>query len=257
MPNPPVLPPAAAASVAPAEEGPRPDTRGHTRKITKEEILEAQAMANAGVTTPIGAGAGPDTSSGIGTGTTGGVSPEELRPSPLPRSPATRIAIGGAVLVAAVGIVLIAVSVGARSVERREAAAAATNANGMAGPLASGDPTPASPASGDTESAPLGSGSAASVDPLSPASKAIDIALVHIDTVPPKASIFVNGAKKGVSPIDLKLAKGTTAVNVEIRQPGFVTVKEKIVPDANQKLRITLSPVPVSSGGAAPYHRFD
>ena len=80
---------------------------------------------------------------------------------------------------------------------------------------------------------------------------------MHIDTVPAKATIYVNGAKKGVSPLDIKLAKGTTPVNVEIRQQGFVTIKEKVVPDANQKLRITLTPGPVSSAGGQPYHRFD
>jgi hypothetical protein len=85
-----------------------------------------------------------------------------------------------------------------------------------------------------------------------------ETALVHIDTVPAKATIYINGTKKGLSPLDIKLAKGNTPVNVEIRQNGFVTVKEKVVPDANQKLRITLvpGPGPVTSAGG-PYHRFD
>ena len=90
---------------------------------------------------------------------------------------------------------------------------------------------------------------------------------VHIETVPTRAAIFVGGEKRGYSPMDLKLPTGTSPVAVELRHTGFQPWREKIVPDQNQKLRLTLvANVRSSSGGStnvtagsstpAPYHKF-
>ena len=63
--------------------------------------------------------------------------------------------------------------------------------------------------------------------------------------------------------IQVPMEKGRRQVSIGVvdhvsQSQGFVTYKEKIVPDSNQKLRITLTPGPVSSAGTgAPYHRFD
>lgn len=77
----------------------------------------------------------------------------------------------------------------------------------------------------------------------------------------------MGGEKRGYSPMDLKLPTGTSPVAVELRHTGFQPWREKIVPDQNQKLRLTLvANVRSSSGGStnvtagsstpAPYHKF-
>jgi hypothetical protein len=58
----------------------------------------------------------------------------------------------------------------------------------------------------------------------------------------------------------MRVPKRTTAFTLEIRHPGYQTLKERVVPDVNQRLKLTL--VPVAAGPApttaasAPYHKF-
>jgi eukaryotic-like serine/threonine-protein kinase len=86
---------------------------------------------------------------------------------------------------------------------------------------------------------------------------------VHLETSPAKATIYVNNTKKGVSPFDLKLTKSSEPVIIEIRHPGYQTLKERVVPDMNQKLKLTLAPAhgappaPAPAASSVPYHRFD
>ena len=65
----------------------------------------------------------------------------------------------------------------------------------------------------------------------------------------------------GISPLELKLPKNRDPVIVEIRYPGYRTLKEQIVPDVDQRLRLTLTAVPrtapATTASANPYHRFD
>lgn len=95
----------------------------------------------------------------------------------------------------------------------------------------------------------------------SAAAPPIEEALIHVETVPSRAAIFVAGAKAGLSPLDLKLPKGTEAIGVEIRHAGYQTVKERVVPDVNQRLKITLTrdsaPAHAAPGATAPYHKFE
>lgn len=91
---------------------------------------------------------------------------------------------------------------------------------------------------------------------------------VHIETIPSRAAIYVGGEKRGVSPLDLKLQKGSAPIVIELRHAGFSTWRERVVPDQNQKLRLTLvaakgsSPQGPSAGTsttattANPYHKF-
>jgi len=89
---------------------------------------------------------------------------------------------------------------------------------------------------------------------------------VHIETIPSRAAIYVGGAKRGVSPLDLKFQKGSSPIVIELRHAGFSTWREKVVPDQNQKLRLTLvaakgSPQGPNAGAstattANPYHKF-
>jgi len=111
-------------------------------------------------------------------------------------------------------------------------------------PDPSGPPTTASaePATAPTAEAPLE-----------------EEVLLHIDTVPSHAPIFVAGNKMGVSPLDMHVPKRTSSFTLEIRHPGYQTLRERVVPDVNQRLKLTL----VAAGGAAPptaasapYHKF-
>jgi serine/threonine-protein kinase len=88
---------------------------------------------------------------------------------------------------------------------------------------------------------------------------------ITIETFPPKATVLMGTSTMGLSPIELKVPRGKEAVLVEIRHPGYQTLTERIVPDVDQKLRLTLNfatttraPTPATSTSAAsPYHRFD
>jgi len=88
--------------------------------------------------------------------------------------------------------------------------------------------------------------------------------VIRIETTPPKAHVFVAGEARGVSPVELRLARGTTATNVELRRDGYVTQVEKVTPETDQKLKLTLVAVvaagrvaPKASASAAAYRRFD
>jgi hypothetical protein len=104
--------------------------------------------------------------------------------------------------------------------------------------------------------------------PAPPASSMIAAALpapaeeteLHIETVPTRATIVIAGTKKGVSPLDLKLPKGREAITIEIRRAGFQTLKERVVPDVNQRLKLTLLVArdrATGGAGSAEYHKFE
>jgi hypothetical protein len=82
----------------------------------------------------------------------------------------------------------------------------------------------------------------------------------------------------GVSPFEVKLPKSQTPVSVEVRHAGYQILHDSIVPDADHRLKLTLSvlprgmanppaasasappPTPVETAPPAPsspYHRFD
>jgi serine/threonine-protein kinase len=67
-------------------------------------------------------------------------------------------------------------------------------------------------------------------------------AVVHVDTTPPSAHVFVGGSDLGATPVDVRLPRGSDPVALEIRKTGYTTVAEKIVPDEDQRLVLTLSP---------------
>ena len=87
-----------------------------------------------------------------------------------------------------------------------------------------------------------------------------DEAVLHIDTVPSHAAIFVGGAKKGVSPLDLRVPRGSDAITVEIKHAGYHSLKERVVPDVNQRLKLTLvaaQGAAAAPAGSVPYHKFE
>ncbi len=78
-----------------------------------------------------------------------------------------------------------------------------------------------------------------------------DEVVVHIETKPPGARVVVGGHDKGESPLELRLAKGTEAIPIELRRQGYTTVAQQLVPDSDQKLVVGLTPVPVRGRPAA------
>ena len=174
-------------------------------------------------------------------------------PRPLLRSP---VLIGGAVL-ATIGIILTLVALVARTKPVKPVVATAASAATFGSQVALVTPPPSSaPAVASAPSAETASSSSASAAPSASAAAPGKVVL-HIETVPSKAIVLVNGAKQGVSPFDLRLDQSDDPVTVEIRHVGYVTVKERVVPDVNQKLRLTLAPAQGGAATATPFHRFD
>jgi hypothetical protein len=88
--------------------------------------------------------------------------------------------------------------------------------------------------------------------------------VLAIDTVPSHATISVNGEKKGKTPIELKLPKSSEEIVIEIQHPGYVTMKERVVPDVNQRLKLSLvasgaggATKPVKPASTNPYKKFE
>jgi hypothetical protein len=93
-------------------------------------------------------------------------------------------------------------------------------------------------------------------------------AVLHIETTPPKARVFVGGTDRGLSPIDVRVDRSSQAVAIEIKRDGYQTLTDSVVPDVDQRMRLTLIPIPVAVGAppaprpsasakGAPYRRFD
>jgi hypothetical protein len=101
------------------------------------------------------------------------------------------------------------------------------------------------------------------VETAAPAPAATE-AIVHIVTIPASAHVFVGGSDWGTTPIDVRLPRTQNPIALEVRKPGYATLAEKVVPDEDQRLVLTLSPaaaprragasdsVPKSAAPAAP-----
>jgi serine/threonine protein kinase len=131
-------------------------------------------------------------------------------------------------------------------------------------PAALSAPIPPSPESPSV--APAASGSLATAPPsassavTSSSSPATEEAVLTIDTVPTRATILIGGAKKGVSPIELKVPKSNDPMVLEIRHPGYVALRERVVPNVNQRLKLTMMAAgraPTTPSAAATYHKFE
>jgi eukaryotic-like serine/threonine-protein kinase len=160
--------------------------------------------------------------------------------------------LGGFGLLALCGIVLGALSVRARTQDPKDGMAPAASLASFVGTESATETSPASSTSTDP---PM---------KITPAGPAVHgEAVIHVETSPPKAVVLINGTKKGTSPLDVHLPKNTAPVWIEIKHPGYVSIKERVVPDQNQKLRLTLqaergpAAPPAAPGSSVPYHRFD
>ena len=117
----------------------------------------------------------------------------------------------------------------------------------------------ATPAASLVVAAPPAGSSEAATPSSSPSAQAAEETLVSIDTVPPRATILVGGVKRGVSPLELRFPKSSEPLTVEIRHPGYAALRERVVPNVHQRLKLTLTPAPRVPPPASgrPYHKFE
>jgi serine/threonine protein kinase len=64
--------------------------------------------------------------------------------------------------------------------------------------------------------------------------------VVRVDTTPPGARVSIAGQRRGLTPVVMEIPRGTTAVPIAIRLPGHREVIEEVVPDVDQRVRLTL-----------------
>ncbi|APR76866.1 serine/threonine protein kinase [Minicystis rosea] len=74
---------------------------------------------------------------------------------------------------------------------------------------------------------------------VAPAALPAEVAL-HIETTPPGARVSIAGRDVGTTPLDTRVARGTSAVDVVLRAPGFAPLTTSVVPDVEQRLMLTL-----------------
>ncbi|MBS2019443.1 MAG: protein kinase [Deltaproteobacteria bacterium] len=194
--------------------------------------------------------------------------PELVSSAPSLSRRRTIVGVGAAI----VAIALVAVGLAATSSGGGRTIATTVGAASSAPPVVSASPSTlvsapvTATASVVSSAAALSSASTDEIEtPVTAATAGANETIIHIETVPPKAIVLVGTEKRGVTPMDLKLPKGTTPVVVELRHPGYQTLREKVVPDQSAKLRLTLAPAPHAGGAAAgtgaatataPYHKF-
>jgi serine/threonine-protein kinase len=87
---------------------------------------------------------------------------------------------------------------------------------------------------------------------------------LHVESVPPGATVVVDGAERGATPLDLPLDRGTAPVHVELRAPGFQSAAQDVVPDRDRGLDFSLTRTPLRTAPAKKqpppkpgFHRFD
>lgn len=112
---------------------------------------------------------------------------------------------------------------------------------------------------------------AASSAPAPSATAAASVA-VRVESTPDGANVFVSGRALGTTPYVLDAPKSDDAFEIEVRKDGFVTQRESIVPNVEQRVRLTLpaapraqtarpqgttKATPSATATAGGFHRFD
>ena len=67
--------------------------------------------------------------------------------------------------------------------------------------------------------------------------------LVHVESRPTGAQVWLNGEKRGVTPLELEFAKSEDPSEVELRSDGYVNATRTIVPRSDQHLLLELTRV--------------
>jgi len=90
--------------------------------------------------------------------------------------------------------------------------------------------------------------------------------VVHVETRPTGATVVLDGAERGTTPIDVRIPRGDRTIALELRRTGFVTLKQPLVPDADQRVLLDLQPrpgpdrrasAPAASASASPWTKWN
>ena len=75
--------------------------------------------------------------------------------------------------------------------------------------------------------------------------------VVHIDSIPPGASVTIDGEAKGTTPYDLELA-APKQIALDLALDGHTTVHQQLELDKDQRLLIPLPELPVAAPTPPP-----
>jgi serine/threonine-protein kinase len=89
-------------------------------------------------------------------------------------------------------------------------------------------------------SAPPVAGASASATPD-------DAVVVRVETNPAGARVLVQGSERGMTPIELKLDRDAGPVGIELLKGGFLPLTQTVVPDADQRLLLSLQPATLAA----------
>jgi serine/threonine-protein kinase len=121
-------------------------------------------------------------------------------------------------------------------------------------PVAPLDEAPAGEAAGvvapGTASLPVDP-APASMPPDS-ASAAAETIRVELTSTPPGAVVEVDGKDAGKTPLSLQLPRGDAPRQVVLRAPGFLPLREQLVPNVDQRLGFALTAAPRPGGKRLP-----
>jgi hypothetical protein len=116
------------------------------------------------------------------------------------------------------------------------------------------------------------SASAGPATPTPPTSQAPTAVSIQIETIPSGAAATVAspaGERRCVTPCTLLVDKSGETTDIAVEKPGFVTQREPVHPDMDQRTHLTLQPVEARGrsatprrsappkASAAPFQRFD
>jgi serine/threonine protein kinase len=83
---------------------------------------------------------------------------------------------------------------------------------------------------------------AAAPSASSTASEAPAEITLHIETQPVGAHVLLDNVDRGATPLDVKVRRGSSTLSLELKRPGYLPLVQSIVPDADQRLVLSLRP---------------
>jgi hypothetical protein len=69
-----------------------------------------------------------------------------------------------------------------------------------------------------------------------------------VESIPPGAEVSINGKQVATTPCAIDLARTHEALALAVSRGGFRPVRERVVPDADQKLILHLQPIAAAAG---------
>jgi serine/threonine-protein kinase len=69
---------------------------------------------------------------------------------------------------------------------------------------------------------------------------------VHVETRPAGARVLIGGQDRGETPIELLVARGNQPLLLELERQGYAKATQQIIPDADQKVLVGLTPLVVN-----------